>query len=97
MEAKESMMKETGRSGLSIAARPTVAQNSIWPAIVRCSALASNLANSYKSSSILTGMPMVVSRMLYFTTKVVINEMWLLKQKSRIKQLFCFPINVDFY
>jgi len=40
---------------------------------------------------------MVVSRMLYFTTKVAINGMWLLKQKSHIKQLFCFQFNVDFY
>jgi hypothetical protein len=56
-DAKEAVINEMGRSGLSIAALPTVAQNSSWPAIVRCSDLASDFAASYRFSSILTGMP----------------------------------------
>jgi hypothetical protein len=56
-DAKEAVINEIGRSGLSIAALPTVAQNSSWPAIVRCSDLASDFAASYRFLSILTGMP----------------------------------------
>jgi hypothetical protein len=56
-DAKEAVINEIGRSGLSIAVLPTVAQNSSWPAIVRCSDLASDFAASYRLSSILTGMP----------------------------------------
>src|SRR5699024_7638775 len=46
-EASDSAMKLIGKSGLSSAARPILAQYSTWPAIVRCSILASERAWSY--------------------------------------------------
>ena len=49
-----SAMNEAGRSGLSSAARPTLAQNSTWPCTVRNSALAAARAALTKLSSIRT-------------------------------------------
>src|SRR5665647_3484905 len=46
MEISDSATKVTGKSGLSSAALPTMAQNSIWPAMVRRSAFASARACS---------------------------------------------------
>src|SRR5690606_24265906 len=46
-EANDSAIKLTGRSGLSRAARPTLAQYSTCPAMLRCSAWASVRACSY--------------------------------------------------
>jgi hypothetical protein len=72
IDAKDSATKLTGRSGLSIAARPTRAQNSICPDIVRCSTMASIFACSYNFWSIrievVTGM---IKLLYYFTTFVV--------------------------
>jgi hypothetical protein len=45
-EANDSAIKLTGKSGLSSAARPTFAQYSTWPEMVRCSAAASAFACS---------------------------------------------------
>jgi len=56
-----SLIKSIGRSGLSRAVRPIIAQNSICPAMVRCSALAWVLACPYRVSFIRTGIPIIFS------------------------------------
>ena len=47
IDIKDSAMKFTSKSGLSSAVRPSRAQNSSWPAIVRCSVAASAFANAW--------------------------------------------------
>lgn len=69
-DTRVSAMKDTGRSGLSRAARPTLAQYSTWPEMLRCSAVASALAWSYSWWSM--RMDVVAFMFFSFATFVVV-------------------------